>query len=296
MNARRVLSVAGAVFVCAFAWPVAGSAEHVSIQASAGALLKERVDGGWWIVEVTYSIQCLGVTRGVQYFGDGSLVDDLTREKLFLGGTSRASGTTRQIIKAKPYWRRMHPEYRVSCAEDLGGHGAGPIDVIGGGVEIPPLDGDSGRGSGGSAGGGGGASGSDGDPTEPTRAGACSTPLVGTDGPDALTGTRAGDIIFGRSGRDAIRGLGGHDCLVGGAGNDTLRGEAGDDRLAGGRGADTLLGGAGANVYDAGAGNDIVNSVNGRIDQVRCGSGTDRATVDRRDQLTGCERVTRSGR
>lgn len=297
MRPRRPVAISlAAIAACALIWPVAGAADHVSIQASAGATLKERAGSGAWKVEVSHDIACIGATRGVVYFGSGSLVDEKTGESHYLGGVSRASGKTTVIVRSRATWRRMRPEFRVSCGEDLGGHGSELIDVVGAGVSIPPLDGDRGTGSGGSGDDPSGAGGDGGDPTDPIRAGGCLHPLVGTEGADTLTGTRAGDVIFGRGGRDVIRGLAGHDCLIGGAGGDTLRGEQGDDRLTGGPGADTLLGGAGVNAYDAGGGNDTVNAVNGTAERVRCGPGRDVATVDRRDRVDGCERVTRVGR
>lgn len=286
MSFRRALALAGYATLFALVWPAASPADHVSVEASVVAVLKERAGPGHWRVEVRYFVQCIGVTRGAVYSGNLNLHDEQTGERIYLGGVSHASGTVTQIVKAKPDWRRMRPELKISCGENLGGHGAGPIVVIGGVALIPPLDGD---GDGGGSGSGSGGS----DPTAPPRAGGCVRPLVGTDGPDTLTGSGAGDVIFGRGGSDRIHGRDGHDCLIGGAGNDTLRGESGDDRLTGGRGADTLLGGAGINAYDAGSGNDVVNSVNGRVEFVRCGPGQDRATVDRRDRVSGCERVTR---
>ncbi len=297
MRFRHALAVAVSATLCGLVWPAASIADHVTIKASVVAVLKERVGSGAWNVEVSWSVQCIGVTRGAVYSGDLNLVDEQTGERIYLGGVSHASGTVTQIVKAKPYWRRMHPEFKITCGEDLGGHGAGPIVVIGidsavgGVVLIPPLDGDIGDPPGTRSGGTGGS-----DPTEPLRAGGCLRPIVGTDAPDTLIGSGEGDIIFGRGGSDRIRGRDGHDCLIGGAGNDTLRGERGDDRLTGGRGADTLLGGAGVNAYYAGPGNDFVNSVNGRVELVRCGSGQDRASVDRRDRVSGCERVTRAAR
>jgi len=297
---RNRLSFALVVSATLFAlvWPAASPAEHVGIEAGVGAVLAERSPAGNWIVEVSWSVRCNGAgAGGASYTGSLNLVDEQTGERIYLGGVSSASGKTRQIVEARPTWRRMRPELKISCWDNDTLHGAGPIVVVGpgpaidGGVLIPPLDVDGGGGSGSGSGGSGG-----GDPTEPPRAGGCLRPLVGTDGPDTLTGSGAGDVIFGRGGTDRIRGGAGHDCLIGGAGNDTLRGESGDDRLTGGPGADTLLGGAGTNVYDAGPGRDFVNSVNGRIELVRCGPGHDRAIVDRRDRVSGCERVTRAAR
>lgn len=72
-----------------------------------------------------------------------------------------------------------------------------------------------------------------------------------------------------------------------------LRGEDGYDLLTGGRGDDTLIGGPGVNAYDAGPGKDYLDARNGRREFVRCGSGKDRARLDRRDRARGCERVNR---
>jgi hypothetical protein len=293
MRFRRALAFAGSATLFALVWPAASPADHVSVEASVQAILKERAASGAWRVEVSYLVRCNGAgAGGASYTGNLSLVDELTRESIYLGGVSSASGTVTQIVAAKPYWRQMRPELKVSCWDDATLHGSATIEVTGSAAIIPPRDGDGeGGGSGGSGGGSGGS-----DPTEPLRSGGCLRPLVGTDDPDTLTGSGAGDVIFGRGGSDRIHGRDGHDCLVGGAGNDTLRGESGADRLTGGPGADTLIGGAGINAYDAGSGNDVVDSVNGRVENVRCGPGQDRARVDRRDRVSGCERVTRTAR
>jgi Ca2+-binding RTX toxin-like protein len=58
--------------------------------------------------------------------------------------------------------------------------------------------------------------------------------------------------------------------------------------------ANTLVGGPGFNRFDAGAGNDVINARNGRAELVSCGSGRDRARVDRSDRVRNCERVQRS--
>lgn len=295
MRFRHLLALVISTSLFALVWPATSPAEHVGIEAEVVASLKERSPGGSWVVEVSWHVRCIGAgAGGASYSGNLNLVDEQTGERIYLGGVSSASGKVSQIVKSKTYWRRMRPELKISCWDDATLHGAGPIVVVGLGaaidssVVIPPLDGD--RGGSGSGNGGGS------DPTQPLRAGGCRRPLVGTDGPDALTGGGEGDVIFGRGGSDRIRGRAGHDCLIGGVGNDTLRGEGGNDRLSGGRGADTLLGGAGVNAYDAGPGSDFVNSVNGRVELVRCGPGRDRASVDRRDRVSGCEHVTRAAR
>jgi Ca2+-binding RTX toxin-like protein len=91
------------------------------------------------------------------------------------------------------------------------------------------------------------------------------------------TGTARADTLRGTAGADVLRGLGG---------NDTLDGGAGDDLLIGGAGRDTLRGGAGGDRHEA---------VDGERDLVNCGSGRDRAEVDRNDVVRGCELVTRHG-
>ena len=48
------------------------------------------------------------------------------------------------------------------------------------------------------------------------------------------------------------------------------------------------------NRYSGGAGNDTINARNGQKETVDCGAGKkDKATVDKRDRVKGCERVQR---
>lgn len=138
MSFRRALALAGYATLFALVWPAASPADHVSVEASVVAVLKERAGPGHWRVEVRYFVQCIGVTRGAVYSGNLNLHDEQTGERIYLGGVSHASGTVTQIVKAKPDWRRMRPELKISCGENLGGHGAGPIVVIGGVALIPP--------------------------------------------------------------------------------------------------------------------------------------------------------------
>jgi Ca2+-binding RTX toxin-like protein len=91
----------------------------------------------------------------------------------------------------------------------------------------------------------------------------------GEEGDDLLTGGAARDLLDGGRGDDDLRGGLGNDRLTGGSGADILRGQAGDDSLGGG---------------DGRRGND----------RLACGTGRrDRATADRRDRVTGCERLRR---
>jgi Ca2+-binding RTX toxin-like protein len=114
----------------------------------------------------------------------------------------------------------------------------------------------------------------------------------------AIAGNDAAQVIRGYAGADVINGLGGDDFLMGQAGDDTLDGGAGNDRLLGGAGNDTFLFGKGDGQdlidaeYDAGTtklntlqfkagvlpsevtvkrdGNDLVFSIAGTTDSVRC--------------------------
>lgn len=80
---------------------------------------------------------------------------------------------------------------------------------------------------------------------------------------------------------------------VGTPGNDVLRGTAGEDLIDGRGGNDVLRGGGGRDVLFGGAGNDRLFARDGRADRVNGGPGRDRAWVDRRDAVTGVERVYR---
>ena len=125
------------------------------------------------------------------------------------------------------------------------------------------------------------------------KPGRCANVTRGTAAGDKLSGTTAGDRLTGLAGNDVLRGLSGTDCLDGGRGNDTLIGGTGNDVLAGGSGNDKLTGNSGRNTYSGGSGRDTVNARNGARDKVNCGSGKDRAVVDRKDRVRGCELVKR---
>lgn len=132
---------------------------------------------------------------------------------------------------------------------------------------------------------------SSGDPARPI--GPCLNEMAGTNDPDNLRGTGTGDSIRGLGGDDTLRSLADRDCLYGGAGTDRLRAGQGPDTLAGGPGGDDLRAGAGRDALKAGPGADSINALGGARDRVSCGSGLDRATVDFRDRVSGCETVDR---
>src|SRR3954447_6425631 len=157
-------------------------------------------------------------------------------------------------------------------------------------------------------------------PTGPTGPGGPTGPIGATDGDDLLNGTPGADRICGLLGHDTINGLGsadtlfgdacgkkakagaaevkdGNDKLNGGDGNDTLFGAGGKDTLKGGKGNDKLTGGKGVDKYDGGPGNDSLSARDGKRETVNCGAGKrDRATVDKRDKVKGCEKVKRARR
>jgi Tol biopolymer transport system component len=92
---------------------------------------------------------------------------------------------------------------------------------------------------------------------------------------------------------DRLSGGKGDDALFGGPGADRVVGGSGADYLSGGSGHDRLVGGPGRNRIEAGGGSDSINSANGVRELVDCGFGDDTVKADRRDVLTGCERVKR---
>ena len=117
--------------------------------------------------------------------------------------------------------------------------------------------------------------------------GACATVTAGTKKKDKLKGTDGGDKIKARGGNDRVRALGGEDCVKGNSGRDRLKGNGGGDSMSGGPGNDRLGGGDG---------NDKIRARGGGRDVVRCGKGRDKATVDARDRVRGCEKVRRRGK
>ena len=81
--------------------------------------------------------------------------------------------------------------------------------------------------------------------------------------------------------------------MTGGNLHDELRGGVGEDKLTGGSGNDVLLGRRGKDRLFGGPGDDVLRaSGDGSRDLVDCGGGTsDRAVVNARDLVTGCEIV-----
>jgi Ca2+-binding RTX toxin-like protein len=309
MRSKRRLAAFVIGLVVVLGLPAAALADHISITASVNAQLKERTAAGSWKVEVTWTATCVGAVGSPSFSGSLNVRDVETNELYYLGGVSSATGTATRLFGPRKHSYFIRPELSINCTET---HGSGTLETQGDPILIPARN-DNGNGGADGGGGGGGSGGSGGgDPTEPLTDGGCRFALQGTNGPDTLDGSGSGDVIFGYDAPDILRGKSGHDCLLGGRGNDKLEGDngndrltagsgndnllggAGNDRLVGGSGKDVLSGGSGRNVYYAGGGNDLVKAVNGRRETVRCGSGKDVARVDRRDRVSGCERVIRA--
>ncbi len=116
----------------------------------------------------------------------------------------------------------------------------------------------------------------------------------GGSGSDKLTGGRFDDRLDGGGGRDTIRGGAGDDELAAGAGGAVVSGGAGEDRLQGGSGPDVLDGGRGTDLLSGVNGNDLLRARDGTPDEVYCGRGHDRASVDGVDFISSaCEKLPR---
>ena len=304
----RILPVLALLLIAA---PVA-IADHVSSSPSASARLAEEVSSSSWAVVVDWAVNCSGGGTDPNYYGNLSLVDTETSEAIYMGGISSASGSTRQLVERRDKPRTMAPEIRASCGESGPPHHGSEFQTVrGAGVTVPARGSTTGTGGGGTGGDETNPDRRPGGPADPLRPGGCVTERRGTNGDDRLLGTAGGDLIYGLGGRDIIAARGGDDCLVGGPGGDSLNGERGADRLTGGLAGDVIAGGAGPDLldggaggdllnggsgtdrFDAGSGNDRVMARDGRRETIRCGTGRDRATVDRGDRVRGCERVER---
>ncbi len=105
--------------------------------------------------------------------------------------------------------------------------------------------------------------------------------LDGNDRDNRLIGSNHRDQISGGGGEDLIRGLRRADDLDGGDDGDTINAGPRDE--------------AAMDVVSAGDGDDVVRVFNrpAARDVVDCGEGFDRVVADRRDLLSGCNRVSR---
>lgn len=106
------------------------------------------------------------------------------------------------------------------------------------------------------------------------------TTLYGSGGNDTIVGGAGTDRVYGGDGNDVINGRLARDILYGDAGDDSIDGDQGNDYLVGGLGNDTLRGGVGIDYHFGEAGNDFIDSIDGSVDHVDGGDGTDRAVAD----------------
>jgi Ca2+-binding RTX toxin-like protein len=110
--------------------------------------------------------------------------------------------------------------------------------------------------------------------------------IIGSAGPEIFEGGEGDDTLTGAGGTDKLTGSGGDDDLLGGGGADTLDGGEGEDYVDGGAGRDTMLGGGAS---------DTLAARDGAADAVTsCGARTDFAISDRKDKLSGCDRVDKN--
>jgi Ca2+-binding RTX toxin-like protein len=119
--------------------------------------------------------------------------------------------------------------------------------------------------------------------------------VIGGTGADRLIGNNQNNVLWApsTSAADWIEGGAGNDTLIGGNGNDIIMGEGGSDIITGGKGKDILYG-DGA-VGDPSDGNDTIYAIDGAVDTINCGGGSnDVAHIDFTPKvidtvLTGCE-------
>ena len=130
--------------------------------------------------------------------------------------------------------------------------------------------------------GGDGAGGSGGGGNANAAGDQCPNVIGGGSKSESLVGTSFGDTIRGAGGRDKIKAGLGDDCVFGGKGRDTMKGEDGADTIKSGKGRDRANGGPG---------DDLLKVRGSGRDRAACGAGKDVAIVDKRDRVSGCEKV-----
>lgn len=113
--------------------------------------------------------------------------------------------------------------------------------------------------------------------------------LIGGQFDDILTGNGNHDKIFGGPGDDRINGSGGHDKLYGETGRDRIHGGDGWDTLDGGAHIDRLFPEAGQDWLYGQQGHDLMYTLDGEVDRLFGGSGTDGGDVDDEDILASIE-------
>ena len=91
------------------------------------------------------------------------------------------------------------------------------------------------------------------------------------------------------TGVESIRGGPFNDQLTGDGAVNRIDGAAGADTVHAGGAGDTVIGGAGVDNLFGEAGDDLMQALDGEIDNVDCGDGTEAPDVDATDVLVACE-------
>ena len=239
-----------------------GAPEGLRVSGSGEPIeISWRAPGDDWLCGTASRFRVLSASRPIRQPTDGSLVREVRADA--------AAGRTESVsLGAAALGRDRY--VAILYRDDAGNWGH---------LESIDLRGDGGGGLG--PGGAGGA---------------CAALKRGGPGRQTLRGTRRGDRLLGFGGPDRLLGFAGADCLKGGRGKDRLKGGKGRDRLHGNGGRDRLNGGRGRDRLLGGLDQDLLIARDGARDVVRCGRGRrDRAVVDRRDRVRGCERVRGRG-
>jgi Tol biopolymer transport system component len=106
-------------------------------------------------------------------------------------------------------------------------------------------------------------------------------------------GTAGTCVHVGTSRRETFYGSDQDDLVSAGPGNDVLLGRGGNDVLAAGDGNDVVKAGTGADLVVGDRGNDLLYARDRHSDFLVGGYGRDRAWIDRRDRVSGVERLFR---
>lgn len=126
--------------------------------------------------------------------------------------------------------------------------------------------------------------------------------FVGTDGDDIASASEVGNRaeLTGKGGNDQLKGTDDDDTLDGGPGNDDLAGGYGNDAIVGGPGQDKIVGDRDGRCNEMhcdlspGSAADTIDAVDGEVDTISCGPGTDTVKADAVDVVApDCETVVR---
>jgi Ca2+-binding RTX toxin-like protein len=128
--------------------------------------------------------------------------------------------------------------------------------------------------------------------------------FVGTDGDDVARASEVGNRadLTGKGGNDTLKGSDDDDVLDGGPGADDLTAGFGNDTIVGGAGPDKIVADRDGRCNELhcdlspGSAADTIDAVDGEVDTISCGPGTDTVKADPADVVApDCETVTRAG-